>query len=58
MLQTIERVVPRRKKPHRFRGRDNLTLVEIEEELEKALAVGCRNRTHVLGWIKLMVRIL
>ncbi|EYC44682.1 hypothetical protein Y032_0454g1745 [Ancylostoma ceylanicum] len=56
-VKTIERVVPRRKKAHRFRGRDNLTLVEIEEELEKALAIGCRNRTHVLGWIKLMTEI-
>ncbi|KAK6730147.1 hypothetical protein RB195_006920 [Necator americanus] len=50
------RIAPARKK-HRFRGRDNLTLAEIEERLEKALATGCRNRTHVLGWIKLMTEI-
>ncbi|WKX89759.1 hypothetical protein Q1695_008979 [Nippostrongylus brasiliensis] len=48
-----ERVVIRRKK-YRYSAHDNVTVDDIEKRLEKALKVGCRNKTHVLGWIKLM----
>lgn len=49
-----EQAVLRRKRSHRFATRDNVTIGEVESRLQKALTIGCRNKTHVLGWIKLM----
>ncbi|KAK6034573.1 WW domain protein [Cooperia oncophora] len=49
-----EQVVIRRKKTHRYSSYDNVTVAEIQKRLGKALETGCRNKTHVLGWIKLM----
>ncbi|VDO32418.1 unnamed protein product [Haemonchus placei] len=55
ILQLSERVVIRRKKAYRYSSRDNVTVEDVEKRLAKALGTGCRNKTHVLGWIKLMV---
>ncbi|KAK5981190.1 hypothetical protein GCK32_015233, partial [Trichostrongylus colubriformis] len=53
-IKLTERVVMRRKKVHRYTPHDNVTVAEVEKRLGKALETGCRNKTHVLGWIKLM----
>ncbi|KAE9418717.1 hypothetical protein Angca_008857 [Angiostrongylus cantonensis] len=52
--KSAERILPRCKKSHRYGENVFVTAAEIEERLSKALWIGCRNKTHVLSWIKLM----
>ncbi|KAJ1374406.1 hypothetical protein KIN20_037090 [Parelaphostrongylus tenuis] len=53
-MKSAERILPRLKKSHRYSENVFVTASEIEERLTKALRIGCRNKTHVLSWMKLM----
>ncbi|KJH52976.1 SET domain protein [Dictyocaulus viviparus] len=48
------RFLPPCKKTHRYSDNVVVTASEINDRLSKALGIGCRNKTHVLSWIKLM----
>ncbi|KAK6016063.1 SET domain protein, partial [Ostertagia ostertagi] len=55
MDEEIESLVTKVKKAAmRTSSHDNVTVAEVQKRLVKALESGCRNKTHVLGWIKLM----